>query len=191
MGLIAPDLPADAYCASGASAFSVDPPAVHWVLAEEEMLKQAFALYQASGGVVATLLSNTPSGSSTKIDIEAKNNLASVVDEICSAFGLTKEELAQVCKVQSRKTLYNWINGEVKPRKAAMNRIYDLLLSARAWRKTGFSVVLGQLHVPVLSGQSVFDLLSEEQIDRDRILFAGSRLSMLSSKSDNFVDPFA
>lgn len=192
MGLISVDMVNDVYCASGGR-YSVTLPAIHQVLAEEGMFKSALSLlYRASGGGISTLLSNTPSGANTKVHIKSQNNLALAVDEICLAFGLTKEELAQICKIQSRKTLYNWINGESKPRKAAMNRIFDLLLTARSWTSSGFTVDREYLHTPLLNDQSLFDLLSESRIDKERILFAGSRINMLLSQTaKDFSDPFA
>ncbi len=191
MGLIATDLPTDVHYASGAFNHYMNPPDIHLVLPEGEGLKQAFSLYQGSGGVVTSLLSITPSGANTQVHAAPQNKLATVVNEISLAFGLTKEELAQVCNVQSRKTLYNWINGEAKPRKSAMSRIFDLLVIARAWNSSGFTADREQLHEPVLGNQSVFDLLSQSEIDKERILFAGSRLNMLSPVKDELSDPFA
>lgn len=192
MGLIATDLPADAYYASGAFNHYATPPAIHLVLPEGERFKGAlFSLYQGSGGVVSSLLSITPSGANTQVHTAPQNKLATSVNEICLAFGLTKEELAQVCNVQSRKTLYNWINGEAKPRKSAMSRIFDLLVAARAWQSSGFAADREQLHEPVLGNQSVFDLLKQPEIDKERILFTGSRLNMLSPAKNELSDPFS
>ncbi len=191
MGLIAADLPTDTYFAAWAFSQYINPPAIHSVFPEGEGLKQAFSLYQGSGGEVASLLSITPSGANTQVHTEPQNKLATAVNEICLAFGLTKEELAQVCKVQSRKTLYNWINGDAKPRKSAMSRVFDLLVTARAWLGSGFTTGREQLHEPVLGNQSVFDLLNQSEIDKERILFAGSRLNMLSPAKDELSGPFA
>jgi hypothetical protein len=191
MGLIAAtDLPTDAYYGSGSYSSYINPPAIHRVLSEGDLLRQRLALYQGSGGVVASLLFTTPSGASTKVHTEPQNKLASVINEICMTFVLTKEELAQVCKVQSRKTLYNWINGEAEPRKSAMNRIFDLLIAAKAWRNSGFSVDRKSLHEPVLGKESVFTLLNQPKITKERILFAGSRLNLVSPVTNDLSDPF-
>ncbi len=191
MGLIAMDLPADMYYASGASNHYTNPPAIHLVLPESESLKQIFSLYQGSGGEVSSLLTITPSGANTQVYTAPENKLAISVNEICQAFGLTKDELAQICNVQSRKTLYNWINGDVKPRKSAMIRVFDLLVTARAWQSSGYAAYKEQLHEPVLGKLSVFDLLNQPAINQERILFAGSRLNMLSPAKNGFSDPFA
>lgn len=190
MGVIAVDQAADIYYASGASNNSLNPPAIHLILSKEE-LGRNFSLYQGSGGVASSLLRTTPSGASTKVATPAPNKLAASVNEICTAFGLTKEELAQVCKVQSRKTLYNWINGEATPRKSAMNRIFDLLMTARAWTSSGFIADQEQLYRPIIDGQSVFGLLSKPEIDKGLILFAGSRLNALTPVKGKLSDPFA
>jgi len=200
MVLIAADLPHDANYASGAFSHYINPPAIHLVIpGVAEELKQIFALYQGSGGVVASRIGINPSGSNTQVKTSPQNslvtapqnNLATAVNEICSTFGLTKEELAKVCNIQSRKTLYNWINGEAKPRKSAMNRLFDLLITARAWASSGFTSDRDQIHAPVLEHKSVFDLLSQPKIDRERILFAGSRLNILFPSKDSLSDPFA
>lgn len=122
---------------------------------------------------------------------QAQNKSATAVNEISLAFGLTKEESAQICNVQSRKTLYNWIHGEAKPRKSEMSRIFDLLVIALAWTSYGFTADRERIHEPVLGNQSVFDLLNKPEIDKELILFAGSRLNMLSPAKDELSDPFA
>lgn len=190
MGLIAMEMPSDSYYASGSFSHLINPPAIHLVI-QEDALKQAFSLYKGSGGQVASLLSDTPSGANTKVFTQPENKLGTAVSEICMAFGLTKEELAQVCHVQSRKTLYNWINGDAKPRRAAMTRIFDLLVTARAWLDSGYVVDRAQLHEPVLDGHSVFDFLNQQNIDKERILFAGSRLTITSLPRGGLQDPFA
>ena len=190
MGLIATDLPIDAYYLSGSLNPYANPPAIHLVLPEGEVLKQSFSLYQGSGGEVASLLSATPSGANTEVHVTPQNKLAIAVKEVCQAFGLTKEELAQICKIQSRKTLYNWINGEAKPRKSAMSRLFDLLITARAWRSSGFGADREQLHEPVLGAQSVYDLLNQPEIDKERILFVGSKLNLMSKGINDLSDPF-
>lgn len=191
MGLVAVDLPTDTHCASGPFSSKSTPSAIHLVLSREEVLKREYALYQGSGGQTSSLLSITPTGAITKVVFTPQNPLAMAVGEICSAFAITKDQLAQVCKVQSRKTLYNWINGETEPRKAAMSRIFDLLMVARAWRSSGFNFDPSLIHQPILNGSSVFDLLNKEKISQDEILFAGSRLSILGQQETSLTDPFA
>jgi len=190
MGLAAPELPVESYSSTGSLNFYNSPPAIHLVLSQEE-LRQTYGLYQASGGTVTSILINSPAGSKTQIEKAPQSQLANAIQEICSTFGLTKEELTQVCNIQSRKTLYNWINGEVNPRKSAMNRIFRLLTTARAWKHAGLSNSAEFLHKPILDGKSVLNLLTEPEIDKESILFAGSRLSITSPQANPIADPFA
>ena len=149
--------------------------------------------YQGSGGTstgMVAWLSNyrRATGASIQVQREPENRLGMAVSDICSAFGLTKEELATLCDT-TRKTLYNWIDGKVKPRKKSINRVFDLLVVAREWQHAGFSGASTSLHQAVLGEKSVFDLLQQPEIDKDRILFAGSRLTMMSP-GGSIADPF-
>ncbi len=189
MVLATADLPFEAYTPSGSYAPFSTPPA--FVLVLERGPTQTFALYQGSGGGVASFLTMSPSGAKTQISPEPKNKLALAIEEISSAFALTKEALAQVCLVETRKTLYNWINGETTPRKPAMNRIFDLLITARAWTQAGLTINQAELEQPVLENQSVLDLLRQPEIDKERILFAGSRLDLARNDQRILTDPFA
>lgn len=191
MGLATVDIPLDKYFLSNRCSNYINPPAIHLVLSEEEVLEQKFSLYQGSGGTAASLLNNTPSGTNTQIKKETQHELANTIDEICLVFGLTKDELAQVCKIQSRKTLYNWLNGETTPRKSAMSRIFDLLVTSRAWINSGFPTGKNHLHKTVVGNQSVFDLLKQPEINKELILFAGSRLDLFFSEKNSLSDPFS
>lgn len=150
-----------------------------------------FMLYQGSGGTYTSSLDTSPSGSRTVIDFGSKHALSSVIEEISSAFGLNKTDLASVCKVQSRKTLYNWINGEAEPQKETLHRIFDLLVIARAWKHSGLPTDRNSIFSPTTKGQSIFDLLRAEALDKSLILFAGSRANLLSSGNGPLQDPFA
>ena len=198
LALATTELPVDMHSASGSSNRYASFPSIHLGHAEVDMLKRTFSLYQGSGGKLASLpgtapneAATTPSGANTQVHAAPANTLAIAVKEICLAFGLTKDELAQACKIQSRKTLYNWINGEAKPRKSAMSRVFDLLIIARAWHSSGFVTDREQLDKPVLGDQSVFDLLRQPEIDKECILFAGSRLNLMSPVKNDLSDPFA
>lgn len=190
MGLIAADLTLDTCIGSGAFNRVANPSAIHLTLTKEE-LEQKYSLYQGSGGTVTCMFSTSVTGAKTQIKQEPQNKLAAAVNDICIAFGLTKEEFAQVCHVQSRKTLYNWINGEANPRKSAMRRIFDLLTAAQAWRHAGFSSDKVQLRQAVLDGQNLFDILNQEKVDKELILFVGSRLNIMSPTKGVINDPFA
>jgi len=190
MGLAAAvDVSIDTYLASGAFNHYVNRPAIYLSLSKEE-LESAYSLYQGSGGVVSSIVSASPTGAKIHIKQEPQGGLAATVQEICSAFGLTKEELTQVCKISSRKTLYNWINGDATPRKSAMSRIFDILAIARSIQNSGFKGSRELLHRPVIDGRSIFAMLSEPEIDKELILFAASRLNIMSP-AKTLADPFA
>ncbi len=192
MVLATADLPPEAYTASGSyGSFSTPPAIVLVVDPEERDIAQAYALYQGSGGEVASFLTISPSGAKTQIHSEPRNKIALAIEEISNAFGLTKEELAQICHVETRKTLYNWINGDTTPRKQAMSRIFDLLITARAWVHAGLTIDQTELQQPVLENHSILDLLSQPEIDKEQILFAGSRINLLRSAQEELSDPFA
>jgi len=178
----------------------------HQILSQEEM-KQYFGLYQGSGGyisgtseIVFSGANNVPNTLKHSIELAAKNNifhldrdnsLANKVNNICTTFNLTKTELTQVCKVQSRKTLYNWMDGTSTPRKSAMSRIFDLSVIAQAWEQSGFSINNEQVNTPILDDKSILNLLTDEKLDKELILFAGTRLNLSSLPDKKFEDPFS
>lgn len=178
------DLPVDY---SGSNFMS--PPAIYQEYIEEEA-QNTYSLYQGSGGRITSMLSISVSGTKTQIIQEPLNKLASAVKVICDAFGLTKDELTEICHIQSRKTLYNWIDGKTNPRKSAMSRIFDLLTVAQAWGHAGFSGDRALLRERVLDGQNLFELLNQGQIDKELVLFVGSRLNTMAA-SNAITDPFA
>lgn len=190
MVIMAMDMPTDAHLASGAINKILNPPAIQLVLPEEE-LQKGFTLYQGSGGSVSSLFSASPTGTNTKIIKESQNSLAAAVDDIGSTFALTKDELAQVLQIQSRKTLYNWINGEATPRKSAMKRVFRFVTLVKAWRHAGLELDKERLHQPVINNLSIYELLSKPEVDPDLILFAGSRLHLQAQPASSLADPFA
>lgn len=193
MGVIAVDFHVDSYVATGSTSLHEASLATHIFLTKEE-LEARYGLYRGSGGSLSGFSNATYSGTNNApvlVQSEVDNKLASVVHDICFAFGLTKEELAKVCQVQSRKTLYNWIDGKATPRKSAMSRIFDLLIISQAWMQAGFSSDKVSLHSPILDGVSIFELLSLDVLDKELIIFAGSRLNLSSSIQGSLEDPFA
>ena len=190
MGLVA-DLQIDNYVASGSYKNFIVPPGIHSAPRADSSLNMGFTLYQGSGGTVTTLQPSSLSGTHTIVGIGSSKNLKVAVDEVCKTFGLTKDDLAEVLNIQSRKTLYNWVNGEAVPRKLTMNRLFDLLMVAKAWRSSGLTVRKEQLKEPILGDRTVFDLLKQPIVDKQLILFAGSRLSFNSKSAERLSDPFA
>ena len=165
-------------------------PAVCRSLTESD-LKNKYFLYQGSGGEITTSLNFTLSGGSIDIYKEPQSNLKIAIDSICISFGLNIRELSEILSVKSRKSIYNWIKGETQPRKSTAKKIYDLLLISNSWKNSGFSADRELLHQPVADGKSVFDLLSEKQLNKELIIFSGSRLHAVLSKGKSLSDPFA
>ena len=194
MGLIAFDIAVDAHChASGSSSISrfANRPAIHLVIPDAELIKQKFSLFQGSGGKLMPYHSSNQSGGNVVVTVPTPNNLVNAVREICNFFGLSKLELTQVLKLQSRKSLYNWLNGETVPRKSTMDRVFDLLIITRALKSSGFSSTNEHMHNPVIGRASMLDLLKETEINQERIIFAASRLQSLMHSNNSLSDPFA
>ena len=174
---------------------------IHQILSQEDM-EQLYGLYRGSGGSVSGIYNTVFSGANnipSTLESEYENSgilkntdnqFANKVNNICSTFSLTKDELSQVCKIKSRKTLYNWIDGTSKPRKSTMGRIFDLSIIAQAWKQSGFTNKSELINTPILDGLSVLDLLTDDVLDKELILFAGSRLNLSSGLEKVLQDPF-
>lgn len=192
MGITAPDINMD-YTATGSAQHALNPPAIHRSLTNEE-LANPLGLYYATGGNPSTSYTVSSSGSNV-IALFAQatdnTNIKDTLDYISDTFCLTKDDLAQVCQVQTRKTLYNWMDGESSPRRPALERMYELYTVAEVWRTSGFEFKKQEFHTPVIDGKTIIDLLSEDSIDRDLILFAGSRIQLSSGNLSVIKDPFA
>jgi len=189
MGSVALDSSIDFYTATGDLGNTLNPIPFNKVLSKEEL--KSFNLFQGSGGSVSYLNPISQTGSKTEVQVTKQETLENVVKEIMSTFDLTKSEQSSVFQVSSRKTLYNWIEGETKPRMSAMNRIFELLVIARDWKSTGLKANKENLRQPVIKNKSVLDLLSEDTLDREKILFAGSRLNNFIDEPAAIADPFA
>jgi len=190
MGLIAAEIQVDHNQASGAYSYDNAPTAIHRFLSEDELAGK-YQLYRGTGGTFALSTDTPMTGTQIQIEDRSEGNLADAVHYICSSFGLTKDELARACHIQTRKTLYNWINGEASPRKSALRRIFDLHSAANAWENSGFPPSREDLHSPQVEGKSLFDTLCEAKIDLKLVLFIGSRINTMTSTSKKISDPFA
>lgn len=189
MGITA-DVPID-YCqASGAYSYGTLLAAIHLYVAEDELAAR-FRLYRGTGGSFALATDMPTTGAKVKIEDRSEGSLAEAVNHISSTFGLTKDEFARACHVETRKTIYNWINGDANPRKSALRRIFDLHSVADAWKSCGFSLSRADLHSPQAEGISLFEALCKDEIDLARVLFIGSRINTMSAPARTISDPFA
>ncbi|MDO4230432.1 MAG: hypothetical protein Q4C98_11510 [Capnocytophaga sp.] len=107
------------------------------------------------------------------------DGLPNHLENIKKTFSLTNDELAKVIGV-TRKTLHNWKTG-VTSRAENRQRIFNLFMLAQNWNKAAFSQNKHELNQPIINGKSVIDLLSEEYLDSEQILFAGSRINLLNA----------
>lgn len=105
-----------------------------------------------------------------------RNALEEKLELIKSIFSMTEVEISQSIGV-SRKTLFNWKQRESAPNKKKAQNIFDLYLLAKNWKDAGFTTDSFELETPIINGKSIKDLLKEDKIDSEKILFAGNRLS--------------
>jgi predicted DNA-binding transcriptional regulator AlpA len=174
---------------SGSSRY-VNPPAIYRTLSDNELPKGG-NFYNGSGGKFSFFESSYTGSKTTISATEESYSLPKALEEIMRTFDLFPAELAQALKVKSRKTIYNWINGEASPRKGAIERIFELLMIARAWEQLAMPSSKELLHIPILEEESLLDLISSDKLDKERILFAGSRAQLFASSNKSIRDPFA
>jgi len=125
------------------------------------------------------------------IEQRYKLSLKSLIDSVQHTFNLTVEEIASVCLV-SRKTIYNWKDGDKpnKPNKQKLKRLLDASILAKEWSRVLPDISREALELPVVNDKSVISMLLENELNKDLILFAGSRLSM-DVELPSLEDPFA
>lgn len=178
------------YLPSSASFRFSNPPAIYRTLSDNE-LPESGDFYNGSGGKFS-FFDSSYTGSKTIVSTtEESYTLSRAVDEIMQVFSLTLSDLAIALEVKSRKTVYNWINGDASPRKETMKRVFDLLMIARAWEYSGMKSSKDSLHTTILNDKSLFDLICADKLDKEEILFAGSRAQLLETPISALRDPFA
>ncbi len=120
------------------------------------------------------------SGSIISKSLEVIETLPSNLESIKNTFSLSNDELAKIIGV-SRKTLHNWKTGNIRSSEKR-KRIFDLFLLATNWSNAGFSKNKHDLEKKMLNDKSIMDLLVEEDLNAEQILFAGSRIDLLNSR---------
>lgn len=150
-------------------------------------------LYSGTGGELTHFFSISISGEEETVQRETPHSeIINIIDYITSCFNLTKNELAGICQIDSRKTVYNWLDGTSTPRTPTMNRLFDLLMIAKAWRQANLPNERRILSQRVFQGKNVYEILKENVLDRQKILFVGSRLILLNPlNKSKLKDPFA
>lgn len=157
------------------------PTEIHRQLTQEDL---EMLCYSGSGGMGESPFYSPASGSYIVFSEPPEGKLVSpaiaqVIKEIREAFGVSMEELAQMCST-TRKTIYNWKDGTSEPRKKVAKKLFTLHRAARDWTQSGSSQPKAQMYKPVLGDKSLFDLLTEEPLDLEAIEFVRSRLEVAS-----------
>ncbi len=135
--------------------------------------------YRPTGSLrvnISWLESKTRSGQKYHIVNHQTNILEERLDIIKSNFSLSEDELSQSLGV-TRKTLFNWKNQDSTPSKAKSMKIFQLYILAKNWSENRFSSNPSDLNHPVLGGESIKDMLLAEELDSEKILFAGNRVA--------------
>lgn len=86
-----------------------------------------------------------------------------------AAFGLSKTQLSQVCKVQ-RQTIYDWYAGNFEAEGNNARRLTELYSIAESLRRAGRRPLLARTVSRTLStGITLLDLLLEEEVDGEAV----------------------
>lgn len=112
------------------------------------------------------------SGSSINVKY---NNRKSQLSTIKEYLALSDEELASIVGV-SRKTIYNWEKQGINKDKDRQ-RIFELSVIAEDWHYNRFPTTKEKLSKAVVGSTSVMQMLMSEELDREKIIFAGRRLA--------------
>lgn len=113
-----------------------------------------------------------PSGSNI---IVRHNTRQSQISAIKKFLELNDQELADIIGV-TRKTLYNWQKRGIDKEKDRQ-RVLELSVIAEDWSYNKLPTDKEKLLTPVLGSTSVMQMLTDKELDRGKIIFAGQRLA--------------
>ncbi|MCU8069891.1 hypothetical protein [Shewanella sp. SM32] len=130
-----------------------------------------------------TQAASTPCGA-TIIDFGSKLNF------VKDTFALTNEQLSDVLR-SGRKSVHNWMNNLNRPNKTKAKRILTLDNLANLWGDRGYSVDRDILLAQSQSGNSLLEILAQEDLDKDLVLFHGASLYLEQGSYLELEDPFA
>jgi len=119
------------------------------------------------------------------------NPIIDALEVIRTTFGLTMEMLSDSCGV-TRPLVYRWLAGDVTPKRQNQQRIFKLREAAMNWQREAYPYPKNHLHEPIMRAKTLLDLLNEDPVDVQRILFAGQRLKLaeLDATAEVIPDPF-
>lgn len=135
--------------------------------------------YQATGSIKPSsdwLLQQAKSGQNFTIINQQVSSIGEKLELIKSVFFLSEEDLARIVGV-GRKTLFNWKQQVSEPSKDKTQRVFDLYILAKNWQNSQYLANSFDMSTPILLGKSIKEMLSEKNLDSEKILFAGNRLA--------------
>ena len=105
----------------------------------------------------------------------------SVLAKIRATFNLKPVELARACKAPSYEVLMDWAAAGAIPLEEVSHRVFILWVLVEDWTERGFVFDREEMCKPLVDEQSVLDMLTEENLNREKIMFAGSRQTVMLS----------
>ena len=117
--------------------------------------------------------------------------ITEALEVIRTTFGLTMEMLSDACSV-TRPLVYRWLDGSVTPKRQNQQRIFKLREAALNWQREAYPHPKNHLHEPIMGGNTLLDMLNEDPVDIQKLLFAGQRLKLaeLDEAGKVIPDPF-
>lgn len=112
------------------------------------------------------------SGTTVVVNSRHRKSQISIIRDI---FDIKNEELSETIGI-SRKTLHNWEKFGIKKEKDRQ-RVFELSVIAEDWKFNKLPTNKEALSKPIVGSLSVIDMLKDEKLDREKIIFAGRRLS--------------
>lgn len=136
---------------------------------------------------LSILIESTVNKKNSVSSCENSNNLViTQLEFIKNTFGLYDDDFAEACHV-TRGTLTNWKSNNSIPRDKSRERVFELYTIAKDWREQNFSNKRELIATPLVGDESVLRLLQAENLNKQKILFAGRRLFRQSLKNNKTV----
>jgi hypothetical protein len=136
------------------------------------------AISCASTSAVVQKMDSSSTGSMCRIECVSKSRLEDETERIAGSaeglptiqhhLSLNLSDLAAVLRV-SRPTIYTWLRSESSPQAHNVSRMRLLFRVAKTWAGVSPRPLGSHLKTAVVEGQSVFDLLSQERIERELV----------------------
>jgi DNA-binding transcriptional regulator YiaG len=150
-----------------------------------------FIATNASGGILVKGKSVSKFDVQSQVPSKANQiSYASKLEFIKDTFDLTNEQLAKVVG-STRKTVHNWSTGLNKPNRNKAKRVLELNGIAKLWINRGFTADRDSLLVQGQTGETLMELLSNDNLDTELVMFHGSSMHIDNLNDIELEDPFA